>query len=262
MCYSFYGDTMNNVKRSLVINILIIVVSFVLFKGVSYSLDNNPTNDNKDVLIQTGNMQVILNVPSEKYELLDFFKDSVSDSVGLNQEGYNFSVKNTGNIPIEYYEIRLVDQEGKISTLPHKYLRFSISCDNKKEDIKNLGDNDSIIYSGYNLDVGKSIAFNLKMWIDENEAQAFGKELYGAIEITLYQKYDVYKNYVLYESNVGSINVPVRTSIYSPVTSTIPKRNGYYFVGWEKKGTNIRYYPGDVYEEEMGTTLYAIWEKE
>ena len=253
---------MKNIKRNLIINVLIVAIAIFLFKGISYSAEENKTNENKDLLIKTENMQVVLNIPNEKYNFLDSLSESVSDSMGLNQKGYDFSITNTGSIPIEYYEIRLVDQEGKISTLPHKYIRFTINKDGGKyEDVKNLGDNDSILYSGYNLDVGKTSNYNLKMWIDSGETEFIGKELYGAIEVTLYQKYDVYKNYILYES-ADSTNVPVRTTIYNPISSTIPKRDGYKFIGWEKKGGTIKYLPGDTYRESVGTTLLAIWEKE
>ena len=253
---------MKNFKRNLIINVLIIAVAIFLFKGISYSAESDKITENKDLLIKTENMQVVLNIPNEKYNFLDTMKESVSDSIGMNQKGYLFSIKNTGSIPIEYYEIRLVDQEGKVSTLPHKYLRFTISKDNGKyEEVKNLGDNDSIIYYGYNLDIGKSSTYNLKMWIDGEEIEALGKELYGAIEVTLYQKFDVYKNYVLYES-VDSTNVPIRTSIYNPISSTVPVREGYKFIGWEKKGGTIKYNPGDTFIENIGTTLYAVWEKE
>ena len=251
---------MKDIKRPIIINILIIVIAVVLFKGASYSLNENPTKDNKDLLVKTGNMQVILNIPNEKYELLDAGKVSMSDMEGLKTDGYTFSIKNTGNMPVEYFEIRLVDQEGKISTLPHKYLRFTINKDNGEyETIKNLGDNDSILYYGYNLKVGDSNQYNLKMWVDNSEVNVLGKELYSSIEITLYQKYNVYQNYVLYDSP-NSTNVPVRTSIYSPITSTIPKRNGYKFIGW-KSGLKT-YYAGDTYDENVGVTLTAIWEKE
>ena len=254
------GDIVRNIKRQIIVNILIVVVAFVLFKGVSYSIDEKPTQDNKNLLIKSGNMQVVLNIPSEKYELLNAKSATFSDSDGLKQEGYNFSIKNTGNIPIEYYEIRLVNQEGKISTLPHKYLHFTINKDDGKyEDIKNLGDNDSILYCGYNLNVGESSKYNLKIWINDNEINAFGKELYGAIEVTLYQKYDVYKNYVLYESE-NSTNIPIRTSIYSPISSTIPRRDGYTFLGWEYN--EKVYHPNDTFSGNVGTTLKAIWKKE
>ena len=253
---------MKNIKRGIVVNILIIMVSFFLFKGVSYSAKVNPTEDNKELLIKTGNMQVVLNIPSEKYELLDSSKGMIPDSIGISQDGYNFSIKNIGNIPVEYYEIRMVDQEGKVTTLPHKYIRYVISKDNDNDEIvKNLGDNDGIIYAGYNLDIGKSISFNLKMWVQDNEINALGKELYGAIEVTLYQKFDVYKNYVLYESEDGT-NIPIRTSIYNPVSSTIPKRDGYRFTGWKAKESQMIYNPGDTYQEKTGLTLYAIWEKD
>ena len=253
---------MSKLKKSIIINVLIIAVAIVLFKSVSYSADNTPTNDNKDVVISTGNMQVVLNTPSEKYNFLETNKEKMSDQEGIKQSGYTFSIKNTGNIPIEYYEIRLVDQEGKVSTLPHKYIRFTINKDSGEyEEIKNLGDNNSIIYSGYNLDVGKSISYNMKMWIDESIIDTNGKTLYGAIEVTLYQKFDVYKDYVLYDS-IDSTNVPVRTTIYNPISGTIPKRDGYKFIGWEKKGGTIKYQPLDTYTESVGTTLYAVWEKE
>ena len=253
---------MKHIKRNLIINVAIIAVAIFLFKGISYSAESKDAKENKDVVIKTMNMQVVLNIPNEKYNFLDTIKESVSDEVGINQKGYNFSITNTGSMPIEYYEIRLVDQEGKVSTLPHKYLRFTINKDKGKyEDVKNLGDNDSILYYGYNLDVGKSSTYNLKMWIDGEEINALGKELYGAIEVTLYQKFDVYKNYVLYESD-DSINVPVRTSIYNPISSTIPKKDGYRFAGWEKSNEGMSYNPGDTYKENIGTTLYAKWEKE
>ena len=250
---------MKNLKKQIIINVLIVAIAVVLFKGVSYSINDKPTQDNKNLLIKSGNMQVVLNIPNEKYELINAKDVISSDIVGLKQKGYSFSIKNTGNIPIEYYEIRLVNQEGKISTIPHKYLRFTINKDDGKyEDVKNLGDNDSILYSGYDLKVGESFKFNLKMWISDSEINALGKDLYGAIEVTLYQKYDAYRNYVLYESD-NSTNVPIRTSIYSPISLTIPNRDGYKFVGWKING--IVYKPGDTYKEKIGTTLEAIWEK-
>ena len=252
---------MKNIKRQIIVNFLIIVVAVVLFTGVSYSIDEQPTEDSKNLLIATGNMQVVLNIPNEKYEIIES-GGSLTDKDGLSQKGYTFTIKNTGNIPIEYYEIRLVDQEGKISTLPHKYIKFVINKnDGEYEKIKNLGDNDSIIYSDYDLGIGKSSTYNLKMWVDDVEIDANGKSLYGAIEVTLYQKFDVYKDYVLYDS-VDSTNVPIRTSIYSPISGTIPIRNGYKFVGWERKGRVNKYEPLDTYTENVGTTLYAMWEKE
>lgn len=263
MCYSKFriGENMKNIRRQIIVNILIIVVMVILVKGVSYSIDNSPMDDNKNLLIKTGNMQVVLNIPNEKYEFFDTTKLITSDVKGKEQDGYTFSITNTGTIPIEYYEIRMVDQENKISTLPHKYLSFIINKDNGEySDVKNLGDNDSVLYSGYNLEVGNNHSFNLKMWINETNNKAAGKTLYGAIEVVLYQKYNIYSNYLLYESE-DSTNIPFRTSINEPISTMIPEREGYKFIGWQRKNGEIIYQPGDNYGDKIGTTLYAIWEK-
>ena len=87
---------MKDIKMPIIINILIIVIAVILFRSVSYSIDDNPTEDNKNILVQAGNMQVVLNIPNEKYELLDVGKSSISDIEGLKMKGYSFSIKNTG----------------------------------------------------------------------------------------------------------------------------------------------------------------------
>ena len=246
------------ILKQIVMNSFILLMAFVIYTGVSYSMKDEG-QDNKDILMKTGNMQVVLSIPNNRYEFTDTLKESVSDIVGLRQEGYNFSVQNIGNIPIEYYEIRLVNEENKISSLPHKYLRFTISKDSGEyDDVKNLGDMDSIIYSGYNLDVGKTINFNLKMWLEES-SDIFDKELYAAMEITLYQKFDIYDNYILYDSNKGVSN-PSKTSIYNYITTSIPKRDGYTFLGWSSSSEGkVEYESGSAYKEKRGKTLYAVW---
>ncbi len=254
------NDTKKIVLKHLLFNGFLVLVVLVIVAGVSFSL-NNDNSDNKELLIETGNMQVVLNTSNNKYEFNDVLSKSVSDEVGIKQEGFDFTIINTGNIPIEYYEIRMVNQENKISTLPYKYLKFTISKDNQEyTSVKNLGDENGIIYSGFDLPVGKNAKFNLKMWIDIDAKNIYDKELYGAMEVTLYQKYDVYDNYVLYDGNLGS-NV-LKTSIYAPITVEIPQRDGYVFLGWSKeKDGEIVYKQGESFKEKKGCTLFAKWEK-
>lgn len=241
--------------------VTMLMVVFVLM-GSSYAvLSNKEESNDASVNIKIGNQEAVLSSDSSSYTFSDNYQKPVSDVNGLNQKAYTFSLTNTGGNKIGYYEIRMVDQENKSSTLPHKYIRFAISVNNGEySKPSSLGDVNSIIYSGYDLPKGDSINFNLKMWIDEmSPSLVYNKELYGALEVTLYQKYDAYDYYVLYDINGGTIN-PVRTTLTEPITSVIPERANYYFLGWSsEKNGDVLYYPGDTYSSEKGQTLYAVW---
>lgn len=258
-------------KRGLLYKIIrnqaIITMMTVLFVGIiligsSYAILNSDDNQkSQDLTINVGNMQAVLTSKSEPYVFLDGYQKPVSDEIGMKQDGYTFSLINSGNSEIGYYEIRLVDQENMLSNLPHKYIRFSIKSNgNSYTTPFNLGDMDSIIYSGNNLDKGEKIEFNLKMWIDNSVLDAaYNKKLYAALEVTLYQKYNS-DNYVYYDTN-GGYNSPVRTNINMPITSIIPKRDGYTFLGWSTSvNGSVLYVSGSDYNEKSGMTLYAIWQ--
>lgn len=46
------------------------------------------------------------------------------------------------------------------------------------------------------------------------------------------------------------------------LSTTIPIKDGYKFVGWSRAvGYQAWYQPGDVYDEDVSRTLYAVWEK-
>ena len=257
---------MENFKKTIVkhifFNLVIVALAIFVFNQVSYSLNGESNIDNKDVLVETGNMQVILSVPKERYEFINTLKLGISDEMGKRQDGYTFTIKNVGNIPIEFYEVKLVDEENKVSTLPHQYLRFTIKKDNEPySEVKNIGDVNNIIYEGENLGVQENSTFNFKMWIDNSVTDINNKTLFSALEVTLYQKKDILDSYISYISEEGE-NIPFRTSIYSPISSTIPKRDGYIFLGWSTVVNGmVKYHPGDTYQEKKGGTLYAIWEK-
>ena len=190
--------------------ITVFMVVFILM-GTSYAvLGSDDETDKTTVNIKVGSMQVVLSSNGEKYTFKDKFQYPVSDAVGMIQDPYSFSLTNVGNNDIGYFEVRMVDQENRHSTLPHKYIRFVLQVNNDEyNNPVNLGDVESIIYSGYNFKKGEIINFNLKMWLDDNSTSfVYNKKLYGALEVTLYQKYDVYDYYVLYvESEKNNITV-------------------------------------------------------
>lgn len=256
------GSLNKILKNQIIVTCATVLMASLILMGTSYALlKNDDVKNEPTVDIKIGNMQAVLSSNSMSYTFDKDYQKPVSDASGLSQNPYNFSLTNTGDSDIEYYEIRMVDQENKKTTLPHKYIRFSLRS-NKGEysNPNNLGDVNSIIYTGYNLKKGDKIEFDLKMWIDERSPNmVLNKELYGALEVTLYQKYDVYNYYVLYDSDQGKNN-PARTSIHEPITSIIPERDNYYFLGWStEKNGDVNYNPGDTYRSEKGMTLYAIW---
>ena len=255
--------TLNKIlNNQIIVTCVTVLMATFILMGTSYAvLGNKGEVNDASVNIKIGSMQAVLISSSTSYTFSEEYQKPVSDASGLSQDAYSFSLTNTGDSNIEYYEIRMVDQENKRSTLPHKYVRFVVqNDDNKYSNATNLGDVNSIIYSGYNLEKGGVVNFNLKMWIDERAPYSvFNKELYGAIEVTLYQKYDVYDYYVLYDSNGGE-NSPIRTSVQEPITSVIPERENYYFLGWSiEKNGSVTYNPGSTYQGEKGLTLYAVW---
>lgn len=71
---------------------------------------------------------------------------------------------------------------------------------------------------------------------------------------------------VKYNANGGTGAPNSQTKTYGYVltlSSTVPKRNGYVFLGWStnKNATEPQYYTGGSYGADADVTLYAVWEK-
>ena len=149
-------------NQFLVTTVTVFMVAFILI-GASYAiLSSEDELDTTNVNIKIGNMQAVLSSSSEPYTFTEDYQKGVSDASGMSQDSYDFSLTNTGDSNIEYYEIRLVNQENKSSTLPHKYVRFSIKSNDLDYSLPvNLGEASSILYSGTNLESGEKINFEL-----------------------------------------------------------------------------------------------------
>ncbi len=234
----------NNLVPNIKYIIPVIAVIVVLIFGVKSFFNNKETIKEKELVFEADKMQVILKSKSDTYILNgnNILKDKTND--------YHFTLVNTGNQKINYYELRIVNQEDHVSTLPYKYLKFSLN--NEKEQL--LSDDNGIIYHGKDLDLKEEKDFHLKIWLDDLNVDYYDKSLYLAVEVTLFNEYD--DNYVYYSIN----NQSLKTSIYEPITSYIPTKEGYEFIGW---GTDneVLYKTNDVYKESKGMTLYPIFQE-
>ena len=69
---------------------------------------------------------------------------------------------------------------------------------------------------------------------------------------------------VTYDAN-GGIGAPAAQTktrgVPLTLSSTVPTRSGYEFVGWTDNYTSSRYMPGDSYWADTSVTLYALWGK-
>ena len=87
-------------------------------------------------------------------------------------------------------------------------------------------------------------------------------------DTTLYAvwEYDPETYHVYYNANGGSGEPSSQIKTYGvslTLSSVIPTRSGYDFLGWSVSGTatSATYAPGDSYTANASVTLYAVWEK-
>ena len=85
-------------------------------------------------------------------------------------------------------------------------------------------------------------------------------------ETTLYAVWEAKVYGVIYDDN-GGTGGPTKQvkkhDIDLILSSEKPTRTGYTFLGWATSATatNATYQPGDIYSENVRTTLYAVWKK-
>ena len=256
---NLFNRILNN--QVLVTGITAILMIFVIV-GSSYAIFSRNDEILESVVIKTGNLEAVLS-GDEKGISLEYDTLGVSNHVGMESKGYSFKVKNTGRLPINYYEIKVVNKENEISTLPHKYINYSIKV-NDGDYIKatNLGDNNSYIYTGGRLDLNEEDSFNLKLWASDLYGDALiNKTANLSLEVILYSDIPT-RNYIIYNLNGGVGIIPNSNILLNKVSSIIPEKDGYTFMGWSRTiDGEVVYQSGADYNETMGTTLYAIWQK-
>ena len=239
----------------------IFLLTFILI-GSSYALLNARTETGiTDVMVQSGNLIASISSTSETIEM-NYTTLGVSNEVGLGYDPYIFTVNNSGNVKIAYYELRIVDKEHEISTLPHKSINFALSKNGSDyTEPQNLGDNKSYIYVGGSLEPEESDTFNLKMWVNEEYGKyANNKEIKASIELTLYSDIPT-RNYIIYDTQGGSY-IPKSSVASKRISNQIPTKEGLEFAGWSTTSNGeVEYESNDIYDGKDGIILYAVWEK-
>lgn len=111
----------------------------------------------------------------------------VKDKVGLEYDPYQFKVVNGSNSDITYQivfknNLEKVKAEGK-EVLPNKYLRYSLSTQNKELVPASTLSDDGILYTT-TIKAHSENIYNFRMWLDWNSDDgAMNKVFIGKIEI-------------------------------------------------------------------------------
>ena len=92
------------------ISLLVTILGLLsLISGTSYAILRGSASDSNEQIITTGDVSLEL---TENYENLNAKVNILSDSEGLLQdESFEFNIKNIGSIPA-YYDIKIVNLYG------------------------------------------------------------------------------------------------------------------------------------------------------
>ncbi len=185
------GITDNAISKQRKILIFSVLCVVTLFLGTSYSLLTNFDKTDDVVSFKTGDLNMTVNNTLINLEN----KLPETDDSGLkNSKPVVLTLTNTGSLTIMKFDVKLITNSKKESTLENKYLKYAISTDNgvSYSSPEILSTNSSIIYSGYNLVPNASKTVYLKVWINKDAGnEALNKTYYGSVKVDLYQKGEV-----------------------------------------------------------------------
>ena len=206
---------MKNKKWILLAVILSVVI--VLAFATSYALFRFNIMKNSNFKLAIGNLEltIIDTTTEDKYIMESTIP--MKDGVALSQEGYTFTIKNTGTID-SYYTVYLDDiiLSDSGDRLDNSYVRFNLLNHETNDSITNTLSNypeiDRILATG-RLNSGDSITYTLRMWVNYdagNEAQ----NKYFATQIRVV---GTQQNAVGYQEGILNGAYPVLTDNLVPV---------------------------------------------
>ena len=202
----------NIIKKEIKVMVVVVVVLLLVVLGVSYALFMQVTDNTNNQVVTTGSLQIEY-ASTNGYIENDTYKEllPMSNDQGLLQSGYEFSVKNTGSLPVAYNVYLYVNEEeynkdvqaGTISgslfdnlSLIHYNLQTN---DDRNTDINILSEqtikeeNGITKYILHSDEVSsKTNTINnhkLRIWLSEDVNVAeIGKYIYLKLEVTSYVK--------------------------------------------------------------------------
>ena len=138
--------------------------SFIMYKNIDNKPEEIINNGDHDDIIASG---IVFNSIDESLHL-----DSAIptlDKFGVEEKGFNFSIKNTTSNDMKY-QLSLVDDN---STIKNNYIRYQLIKNNEILGINSLSD-DGILEKS-TINAGEEINYTIKLWLDYNSDVKVGR---------------------------------------------------------------------------------------
>ena len=171
-------------KKVLLIAILSVITLFI---GTSYSLLINFDQTEDIITFQTGNLNMSVS-GGDSISIANKLPESDQDGLN-NATPISLTFTNTGTITVGSYDVKLITDQDKTSTLSDDYIKYAISTDGVSySEPSILSETSNVIYTNSELLTNNSNTIYLKLWIDENAGtNALNKDYYGSISVDLNQ---------------------------------------------------------------------------
>lgn len=166
-------------KKKMILIICILCAVLILALASSYALFTFNVTKDTNFKVTIGSLELTITDTTTEDKFIMKNTVPTKDDVALDQDGYTFTLTNTGNID-SYYTIYLDDiilKDSEVARLDNRYVKVNLLNHKTNQGITSfLSDSynqDRVIASGF-LEAGDSITYTLRMWVDYhvgNEAQ-------------------------------------------------------------------------------------------
>ncbi len=167
-----------NKKKLIALIIILISFSILSLIGVSYALFTKTVKGEKSVTITSGTLKIDFKEGST-IQLED--ARPTEDAEGLEMEPYTFTIENSGDVKA-YYNISIKEDES--NTLNNNYVRYSLTSDKGYDSgvrvMGGEGSSEFIIKSEDKIEVGDSIQYSLRLWLDKDVDNSVQGQSYKA----------------------------------------------------------------------------------
>ena len=244
------------IKRETKLMVVIITLLVVIITGASYAMFMRVNSSENDQVVTTGDLRISYS-STNGYINGNTYRELIplSNTEGLGQTGYSFSVQNTGSLAMTYSVYLYVDSASYATDNPSGALfedldsiKFNLETNNSStNNISKISyqykkTEDGIdkyeIYTGTLSTTNAKDDHVLKIWLDDTlDVANIGKYVYLKLEVSgnvtgQTQATNTYK--VSFDAAGGDVTVNRKTVVLNEAYGNlpIPTREGYTFLGW------------------------------